>query len=219
MIDTKYEYKYEINEFGVIILNDLPYKNRFVEVPRENRFRMLYSYALIDIDLHYAINYLELCNKATRDIERQCFFRMAVIQYAKCYSPSKNGGRPQLDASKVYKNIPDDPIGCHNKFLIMRNKYFAHDENDFKSSKLGAVLNVDDHKLMGIAYPKMQAKFDYDINITILKTLCQKSKEWVNVRLDNELEKLHKYIEIRGFDVLNGYNELSILNSSDKWGN
>lgn len=206
----KYNYEFEINDSGMIILKGLSFKNRYVEVPREDRFRTLYSYVLIDIDLCYALQYLDLCVQAKSDIKRQCFFRMAVIQYAKCYSPSKNGGRSQLDATKVYRDLPDDPIGCHEKITDMRNKYFAHDEMDFKASKLGAVLNVDEQKVVGIAYPRMQAKFDYDLTITILKKLCEKTKEWVCNKLDEEVERISEYIEQKGFDELNRYNNLYI---------
>lgn len=206
----KYNYEYVVNEHGTILLTGLPFKNRYVVVPREDEFRSLYSYVLIDIDLYYAINYLELCAKATNDIERQCFFRMAVIQYAKCYSPSKHGGRSPLNESKVYKDLADDPIGCHHKFIEMRNKYFAHDENDFKSAKLGAVLNVDNHQVTGIAYPRIQAKFDYDINISILRTLCQKTMSWVQDKLDKEINRVSQYVEQKGFDVLNEYENMRI---------
>ena len=50
----KYNYKYEIDESGVVVLKGLPFKSRYVEVPREKQFRMLYSYVLVDIDLYYA---------------------------------------------------------------------------------------------------------------------------------------------------------------------
>lgn len=81
---------------------------------------------------------------------------------------------------------------------------------DFKASKLGAVLNVDEQKVVGIAYPRMQAKFDYDLTITILKKLCEKTKEWVCNKLDEEVERISEYIEQKGFDELNRYNNLYI---------
>ena len=207
----RYDYEYDVNKSGRIILKDLPFLNRYVENPREEQFRKLYSYVLINIDLYYALSFLELCTQTVNDIERQCFFRMAVIQYSKCYSPSKNGGRSQIDAARVYKNLPDDPIGCHDKFIEMRNKYFAHDENDFKALKLGAVLNIDEQKIMGIAYPRMQAKFDYDCTIAILKKLCERTKEWVCTKLDEEVDRVSKYIEQRGFDIVNRYEDLTIF--------
>ncbi|MBQ6488801.1 MAG: hypothetical protein IJI75_06185 [Solobacterium sp.] len=207
----KYDYKYDINESGMVTLKELPFTNRYVEIPREEQFRKLYSYVLIDIDINYALSFLELCTQTVNDIERQCFFRMAVIQYSKCYSPSKNGGRSQLDAARVYKDLPDDPIGCHAKYIEMRNKYFAHDEKDFKASKLGAVLNIDEQKMVGIAYPRMQAKFDYDPTIAILKELCEKTREWVCIKLDEEIDRVSQYIEQRGFDVLNEYEDLRVF--------
>ena len=209
----KYDYSYEVNEAGIIVLKDLPFMNRYVEVPREERFRILYSYVLIDIDLYYAISFLNYCNKTRNDLERQCFFRMAVIQYAKCYSPSKNGGRSQLNKEKVYKGLPDDPIGCHDRFIHMRNQYFAHDENDFKAAKLGAVLDLDNRKVIGIAYPRMQAKFDYDTTISVLKKLCEETKKWVNERLEKEIDRIRKKKKKRGFDVLNGYDDLRVNNN------
>ena len=149
----------------------------------------------------------------SNEIERQCFFRMAVIQYAKCYSPSQNGGRSQLDAPKVYRGLPDDPIGCHDKFVAMRNKYFAHDENDFKAAKLGAVLNVEDRKVMGISYPRMQSKFDYDATISVLMQLCRRTREWVQDKLNQEVDRISQYIEQRDYDVLAGYDDLRVLDN------
>lgn len=211
----RYDYNYYVEETGKVVLKDLPFTNRYVEIPREMQFRKLYSYVLIDVDLFYAISCLELCEKNANEIERQCFFRMAVIQYTKCYSPSKHGGRTQLDATKVYRGLPDDLVECHNKFMIMRNKYYAHDENDFKASQLGAVLNIDDRKMVGIAYPRMHAKFDYESTITILKQLCQITRDWVSLRLDKEIERISHYIEQRGFDVLNEYEDLNVLTNLD----
>ena len=211
----KYNYEYEIKKSGIIILKNLPFQSRYVEIPREKQFRTLYSYVLIDIDLDYAIGCLELCSKTEDEIARQCFFRMAVIQYAKCYSPSQNGGRSQLDASKVYRGLPDDPIRCHNKFIEMRNKYYAHDENDFKAAKLGAVLNIEDCRVMGITYPRMHTKFDYGTTISILMHLCQKTKAWVQDKLDKETERISHQISQRDFDILTGYNDLKVSDNPD----
>lgn len=88
----KYNYRYEIDESGVVVLKGLPFKSRYVEVPREKQFRMLYSYVLVDIDLYYALEYLQLCSKTANEIARQCFFRMAVIQYANVTHPPKMEG-------------------------------------------------------------------------------------------------------------------------------
>ena len=96
-------FEYAINESGMVTLTGLPFKNRFVEVPREERFRQLYSYVLIDIDISYALEFLNRCILTYTDIDRKCYFQMAVIQYAKCYSPARNGGRSHLIAAKVYK--------------------------------------------------------------------------------------------------------------------
>ena len=115
-----------------------------------------------------------------------------------------------MDAEKVYKGMPDDPIGCHNKFIEMRNKYYAHDENDFKAAQLGAVLNVDEDKMVGIAYPRSHTKFDYDATISILRRLCQRTKEWVSTKLDKERERVSSYVAQRGYNVLNGYNDMRI---------
>ena len=211
----KYKFDYDINESGMLILKGLAFRNRYVEVPREDRFRKLYSYILIDIDLSYALEFLVRCINMYDDIDRICYFQMAVIKYSKCYSPSKKDGRSQLSATKVYKGIEEDPIGCHNKFIEMRNKYFAHDENDFKASKLGAILNIDERKMMGIAYPQMQAKFDYFETIAILMKLCEITKNWIGEELDKEIECVRKYVEQRGFDILNNYKDLTI---SKSWG-
>ena len=120
-----------------------------------------------------------------------------------------------MDAAKVYKGVADEPIECHNKFMEMRNKYFAHDENNFKASKLGAILNVDAGVMMGVAYPQMQAEFDYFDTMAILRYLCQITQKWVSKRLDSEISSVMRYVEQRGFEVLNSYENV-IVSKNDE---
>jgi hypothetical protein len=208
-------FEYAINESGMVTLTGLPFKNRFVEVPREERFRQLYSYVLIDVDISYALEFLNRCILTYTDIDRKCYFQMAVIEYAKCYSPARNGGRSHLNAAKVYKGVADEPIECHNKFMEMRNKYFAHDENNFKASKLGAILNIDAGVMMGVAYPQMQAEFDYFDTMAILRQLCQITQKWVSEKLDNEISSVMRYVEQRGFEVLNSYEDVIVSKNEE----
>ena len=206
----KYKYIFNIDEDGLIHITDLPFKTRYVEVPREERFRKLYSYVLIRIDLITAMKYLEVATTTTDPIIREGLFRIAVVLYAKCYSPAKHGGRSNIVEGKVYKDVQGEPIACHNKIRDMRSKYIAHDEDDFLDAQLGAVLDLDAKRLCGVAYIEKQAKFDYDNTIHILYTLCKISLEKVEAELDAETASIDEYLRKRDFDTINSYPDMKI---------
>ena len=120
-----------------------------------------------------------------------------------------------MSAAKVYKDMEGEPIECHNKFMEMRNKYFAHDENNFKASKLGAILNVDAGIMMGVAYPKIHAEFDYFETMAILRYLCQITQKWVSEKLDKESSSVMRYVEQIGFEVLNSYEDVIVSKNEE----
>jgi len=209
MQDT-FSYNYEIDDQGHIRLLGMPYKARYVELPREDRFRKVYSYVLIDIDLEHAIGYLEMCKQSDSPIVKEGLFKMAVVQYAKCFSPPKHGGRSHINENKVYKGAKGDPIGCHQKFIEMRMKYFAHDESDYAQAKVGALLNMDDKKYVGCVYLRKQAKFDYDETIDILITLCRIAKSWVRNEINTALKEVSDHVKEVDFEVLVSYQDMRI---------
>ena len=207
---NRFHYNYEIDDQGYIRILHMPYKTRYVELPREDRFRKLYSYVLIDIDFEHTIGYLEACKQSSSPIIKEGLFKMAVVQYAKCYSPAKHGGRSQITENKVYKGIEGDPIGCHRKFMERRMKYFAHDESDYLQAQVGALLNMDAKKYVGCLYPRKQAKFDYDETIDILMTLCNAAQNWVKNEIDAALEEVSNYIKELDFKVLTSYQDMRV---------
>lgn len=210
VIKMKYGYQYEIGSDGVVHIIDLPFKTKYVEVPREDRFRKLYSYVLIKIDLTNALKYLKIAACTTDPIVKDGLFKIAVVLYIKCFSPTQHGGRSNIAENVIYKDIPGEPIKCHDKFKDMRNKYIAHDENDFLESQLGIVLNTDEKRICGVAYIEKQAQFSYGKSIEILQELCRTSIEKVEKMLEIETEKVHHYLNERDFDVINEYPELKV---------
>ncbi len=203
-------FDYMIDEQGYIKILGLPYKTRYVEIPREKNLRKLYSYILIDIDLEYVMKYLEICKQSDSPVVKEGLFKMAVVQYAKCFSPSKRGGRSNINENRVYRDIPNDPIGCHQKFIEMRKKYFAHDEGDYSKAQIGALLNMDDKVYVGCLPIRKQAKFDYDESIDILMILCKVARNWIQKEIEIANQLVGDYLRELDFEVLDSYPDLKV---------
>lgn len=204
-----YQYYYDENTNKIHILG-LPFKTKYVEVPRENRFNKLYSYVLIKMDLLNAIRYLNVSLHTEESIIKEGMFRSALILYMKCFSNSKSG-RTHFSPSVVYRDVPQEPIACHEKFENMRNKYIAHDEKDFLFAKLGMVLNEDEEQIVGVVYPELQAKFDYDENIAILQTLCSYALLYTEAQTDIALGEVQEYLSDRDYDIVSNYKEMTVV--------
>ena len=205
-----YNYQYEITDSGMVNIKGLPFKTRYVEVPNSKYSRKLNSYVLIKIDLENALKYLDKAVETDDLTIRIGLFRIAVILYTKCFLPAKNGGRSNIDKHKVYKNVPEDPIGCHEKFLKMRHKYLAHDEEDFLDAQFGMILDMDSEKAIAVAYIEKQAKFDYDESIDILQKLCQISLNWTKEELKRERKNVEENLKRQKFEELNAYPDMRI---------
>ncbi|HMN33757.1 MAG TPA: hypothetical protein PKA54_10335 [Chitinophagaceae bacterium] len=190
----------------------LPYKTKYVEVPREKRFERLYSYILIKIDLKKATEYLDISIQTEDTTIKEGLFKIALILYIKCFNNS-GGGRIQLPLKKVYKDIPGEPVECYNKLKKIRDKFIAHDEGDFNEAKLGMVLNENEECIVGIACPEVQSKFDYDETIGILRTLCKVALKANNSFIDKELSIAESYLCQRDFKHVSEYPEMTIVNT------
>jgi len=211
----KYRYQYNFDEqTGKISITGLPFKTKFVEVPREKRFERLYSYGLIKIDLLNAIRYLGISLQTTDMAIKEGMFRIALVLYIKCFNNSGRG-RSQLSINKVYKDVPGEPIECYLKLKKIRDKYIAHDENDFLNAKLGMVLNENDKCIVGVAYPEMQAKFDYDETLKILLSLCKIALEKTEIYIDDEIHNVEQYIRQRNFEIVSKYQEMFVEADKD----
>lgn len=112
--------------------------------------------------------------------------------------------------NKIYKEIPGEPIECYKKLKRIRDKYIAHDEYDFLNAKLGMVLNENEKCVVGIAYPEMQAKFDYDETLKILQSLCKIALEKVDIYVDEEVHNVEKYLNQRNFEFVSKYPEMIV---------
>lgn len=205
-----YRYQFEIDENGNIKIIGMPFQTKYVELPRTERYRKIYSHTLSDIDLKRAMDYLERAVQKKDLIIREGLFKMAVITYAKCFLPSKNGGRSQLEASKIYKDVDGDPIKCHEKFVHMRHKYLAHDELDYKEAQVGLVLDIDSRRKVGIANVEKQTKLDYDESINILYTLCKIACNKVENMLKEERTEAEQLFDAVDFADLEQYPEMRI---------
>lgn len=206
-----FNYQYEFdNDSRRIYITGLPFTTKYVEVPREKRFERLYSYGLIKMDLVNALRYLEISLQTDNLIVKEGMFRIALVLYIKCFNNS-SGGRPQLPLNKVYQGIPGEPIECYNKLKKIRDKYIAHDVDDFLSAKLGMVLNENAKSILGIAYPEVQAKFDYDETLKILLSLCKIALEKATEYFNNEVHNVEDYLKQHiNYDIARKYPDMTI---------
>lgn len=209
IVNYLYEYNEETGEIRIV---GLPFKSRLVEVPRNPKFNKLSSYLLIEMDLYNAKNYLNIALNTDDPVIKEGMFKIALVSYFKCFTNSKSG-RTYLSPNRVYKDIPYEPIECHKKFSKMRNKFIAHDENDFHHAQIGIILNEDEKKYVDIACPKVQSKFDFDENISILQSLCDISLEKVENHITEEINKATEYLNEINHDVISEYQELKITSN------
>lgn len=201
---------YEVDEqTGQLRAIELSCNSKCVEVPREDRFKGLYSHILIKIDLKDALRYLERASKELDYDIRDGLFRMAVISYAKCFSPSKRGGRSPLDVGKIYAGNENE-IDCHERFIEMRNKYFAHDEKDFKNALVGLLLDVDSQKYIEIIDVAQRGEFAFDDTLKILTILCEQALQKVDDMIVADKESLNSYFEEKPYYEFEGYPEIRI---------
>ncbi|MBW4081966.1 hypothetical protein [Paenibacillus sp. S150] len=164
------------------------------------------------IDLLRAISYLDISLHTTDMTIKEGMFRIALILYIKCFNNS-GVGRSQLSVNKVYKSTQGEPIECYKKLKRIRDKYIAHDEIEFLNAKLGMILNENEKCILGIAYPEMQAKFDYDENLIILQSLCKIALERTNLYLEEEIYKVENYLRQRDYESVSKYSEMTIENN------
>lgn len=210
-----YRYQYSFDkETGRMCVTGLPFKTKYVEVPREKRFERLYSYGLIKIDLINAMKYLEISLQTADVTIKEGLFRIALVLYIKCFNNS-GGGRSQLSLNKIYQDIAGEPIECYKKLKRIRDKYIAHDENDFLNAKLGMILNENEKCMVGVAYPEMQAKFDYDETLKILQSLCKIALEKTEICIDKEIHNAEEYLKQRNFEIISKYPEMIIKAEKD----
>ena len=200
-------HQYQILDNGQIKILGLPYESKLVEIPRENRFRQLYSYKLSEIDINRVREYLNIAQNTEDKIIKDGLFKSAVISYIKCFAPSK--GRSNIKAEKIYRNIPG-AMDCHNAFGEMRNKYFAHDEMDYKDAQIGIILNVEEKRKIDIVSIDKCSEFAYADNIEILDRLCSIALEQIKVLVEQELERADKFYDDIDYEIMNGYPEMQV---------
>lgn len=192
---TRFKYQLEVDEkSGKIKAANLPDNVKLLSAPKDDDDRKYLSYTLHQVDLTYAILFLEQALKMTDNIIKQALFEAAVVRYIKCFTSSRSR-RSCLNPSKTYQSVPGDPLGYHKKFYDIRNRYIAHDEEDFIGIKMGIVLQ--DNKMVGVVCPPKHATFNYDENIRILLSLCKHALEFVKKFSDRELDRIHaKYKDV-----------------------
>ena len=90
-------------------------------------------------------------------LEFLLYFRGALSAYSKCFT-STGPGRMSLDGNAIYKVRPDLKFQ-HDQFLVLRNTYTAHsDDNDLERTQVIA-NQIDDEIVVHLNY---QFTFPFD---------------------------------------------------------
>lgn len=169
--------------------------NRIVNIPGPE------AEELSHLSLHYAD--LEFAKKALVELEFlpptlsthiEALWRVSVFQYIKCFG--NNTSRFSLDSKTVYKGIPK-ARNAFDYFYNLRNKYFAHDGNNFATGIPCVVLgeNGKENSIVDIITISAFAGTNEQANRTNLMMLIDIAMEWVKSSFNNQLNYLRRKLE------------------------
>ncbi|WP_339279457.1 hypothetical protein NYE40_05235 [Paenibacillus sp. FSL W8-1187] len=109
----------------------------------------------------------------------------AIQLLVKCFSNPGGKGRSQIDAKQVFDSFAKS-IGKNsylkqfNDLRDIRNRTLAHDEGDFRDSKVGITVDVYTQKPVEIAQVYMRRKFLYKENAVILRDMITIAVEYIS---------------------------------------
>ncbi|MGU3471103.1 hypothetical protein ACLBWT_08145 [Paenibacillus sp. D51F] len=131
----------------------------------------------------------------------------------KCFSNSGGKGRSQLDAKQVFDSFANS-IGKHsylkqfNDFRDIRNRTLAHDESDFKDSKVGITVDTKNYKIVEIAHVKVRRNFLYKQNVTILSEMITIALEYISGQKQKIEKMMMDYYGSKPFSEISQYRLL-----------
>jgi len=123
-----------------------------------NLARRLADLALHRSDLSFALGCLEAMERLPeaedQELTRTALWCSAVVHYVKCFGASQK--RSQLDPKKVHKGCQPVTHQVFEFFKSLRHKHIVHDENAYKQSAVGAIINAGNkpfkvEKVVGLA--------------------------------------------------------------------
>lgn len=213
-MQKKFEYFYDEENHKVSLLG-MP-DTRLLEYINESKskefgFEKLSAYILHKADLKKVFEYTIIYEKMIEQSVKEAIFNAAMVTFIRCFTKGKEAGRIPIKINDVASRAPQGDIkGVINMFETIRNKFIAHDQEDYQNLRLGIVVNDANEQITGVCCPPSRTKIDYLENILILRTLALISLEYVEEVIDKEYKRAFEYLNGQGYDFVKCFPEFEI---------
>lgn len=146
------------------------------------------------------LEFVRLCLEAMerfpdQDVLRTALWNSAVVHYAKCFGDSNK--RFQLQPPQVHKGCPSETRLAFEFFKSLRNKHIVHDENAYKQSAVGAIINAGNKpfKVEKVVALSLTFQVHSPENVRNLRLLTQRALDWVAAQFDECAELISAQLE------------------------
>lgn len=218
ILRRKFEYFYDEENHKVSLLN-MP-DTRLLQYTNENKskeygFEKLFAYILHRDDLKKVFEYTVIYENNKEQSIKEAVFNTAMVTFIRCFTKGKEAGRIPIKINDVASRAPEGDIkGVINKFETIRNKFIAHDQDNFQNMKLGVIVNDAKEQFIGICCLPVKTKVDYLENILILRTLTIISLEYVEEVIDKEYKRAQNYFKSLGYELIKIFPEFEVMPTS-----
>lgn len=182
---------------------------------KQYNFEMLHAYILHKEDIRKVLNYTDIYEKVDQKLIKDAIFDSAIITLVRCFTKGKEPGRIPIKIEKVVaKTRGGDPKGVFDKFEIIRNKFIAHDQDDYQNMKLGVVIDDTVKHIYGVCCPSIKTNVNYLENIMLIRTLAMITLEYLDDVIEKELQRADKYVKSLGYEVVEKFPEFIVSSTS-----
>lgn len=210
----EFEYFYDEEKHKISLLNTPD--TRLLQYTNENKskeygFEKLFAYILHRDDLKKVFEYTVIYENNKDQSIKEAVFNTAMVTFIRCFTKGKEAGRIPIKINDVASRAPEGDIkGVINKFETIRNKFIAHDQENYQNLKLGIIVNDDNKQIIGVCCPPSKTKIDYPENVLILRTIALISLEYVEEVIDKEYKRAKEYFKGQGYDLVKEFPEFEI---------
>lgn len=166
--------------------------------------RRLGHLALHRSDLEFVCLCLDAMEQLPQDQEgiRTALWTSAVVHYVKCFGDSKK--RFQLDPTQVHRGCSPETRQAFEFFKSLRNKHIVHDENGYKQSTVGAIINAGNKpfKIEKVVAMTFTFQVHGPENRRNLRLLTQRALGWVAAQFDECAGLVSAQLETIRYDEL-----------------
>lgn len=182
---------------------------------KQYNFEMLHAYILHKADIRKVLSYTEIYENVDQELIKDAIFDSAMITLVRCFTKGKEPGRIPIKIEKVAaKAGGGDPKGVLDIFEIIRNKFIAHDQDDYQNMKLGVVIDDNVKHICGVCCPLIKTNVNYLENIMLIKTLATITLEYIDDVIEKELQRADKYVKSLGYEAVEKFPEFIVSSTS-----